>query len=522
MCKKLQFKKETMRFVVTTLAIFALIASGKAQLFTKIFEPSVFGCSLSPSPDQGYGVAAAKYDTLVLIKYNSSNVMQWSKTLTSDSGFVFGTFMATDDNGFILTFNQNYLNTSINVIKIDSAGNVEWSRKIYGFQTSINLPSHIVKSGDGNFLLAFNHYESNDTLSTGIVKIGSDGSIIWSSSLSQYNYATVESIDVSLDGSIFLAGSFVDYSTGDTDWFISKIHADGSNTIWSKRIGISGTDYLAECKVKATSDKGIIIGGTLVKTDIIDSDIYIVKLDSSGAISWGKQIESYESEALRNIICNQAGGYTLVGSVRYFGNHSQDVFMANLDSIGNLQFNTITGNIKEEFINQIFEVSPNEFLMTGFYSLYNNLPGSSFFSKGNLGINCGMQISGASAISSIPYISNNGILTDFDLSSDTVTVDEIEGQITTSDFCVSVGIFETENGASFSLYPNPAQNNIFINTEINENTGYAISNILGKVVLEGKISSNQKLVDISALPSGIYAISIQFGSELKVRKFLKE
>jgi len=40
--------------------------------------------------------------------------------------------------------------------------------------------------------------------------------------------------------------------------------------------------------------------------------------------------------------------------------------------------------------------------------------------------------------------------------------------------------------------------------------------------LEGKISSNQKLVDISALPSGIYAISIQFGSELKVRKFLKE
>lgn len=519
---KLPFKKETKRFAITTLVLFTLITSGKSQLFTKIFEPSVFRCSLSPSANQGYGVMAVKYDTLVLRKYNSLNAMQWSKTFTRDSGFVFGTFIATDDNGFILTSNQNSFNTSIIVIKIDSVGNIEWSRRINGFQTAIYMTSHIAKSGDGNFLLAFNHYESNDTLSTGIVKIGSDGSIIWSKSLSQNNYATVESIDVSPDGSIFLAGSVVDYFTGDSNWFISKIHANGTDTIWSKRIGITGPDYLVESKIRATSDGGVIIGGSLVKTNIIDSDIYLLKLDSSGTVSWGKQIDSYESEGLRNLICNQAGGYTLVGSVRYFGNHSADVFMANMDSNGDMQLNTITGNIKEEYIDQIFEVSPNEFLMTGFYSLYNNMPGSSFFSKGNLGINCGMQISGASAISLIPDISNGGVFTDFDLGIDTVTIDNIDHEIITSDFCVSVGIFETESNTAFSLYPNPAQNSIFINAEINENSSYIVSNILGQVVLEGIISSTQKVVDIKVLPSGIYTMSIQYGSELKVRKFWKE
>jgi hypothetical protein len=70
-------------------------------------------------------------------------------------------------------------------------------------------------------------------------------------------------------------------------------------------------------------------------------------------------------------------------------------------------------------------------------------------------------------------------------------VDEIHGQ---------------EN--SFILYPNPASNQLFIESEILEGSEFIIINMLGKKVASGRINGQTETVDISSLPPNVYILRI--------------
>ena len=61
---------------------------------------------------------------------------------------------------------------------------------------------------------------------------------------------------------------------------------------------------------------------------------------------------------------------------------------------------------------------------------------------------------------------------------------------------------------SFILYPNPASNQIFIESEILEGSEFIIINTLGKKVASGRINGKIKLADISSLPPNVYILRV--------------
>ena len=61
---------------------------------------------------------------------------------------------------------------------------------------------------------------------------------------------------------------------------------------------------------------------------------------------------------------------------------------------------------------------------------------------------------------------------------------------------------------SFILYPNPASNQLFIESEILESSEFIIINMLGKKVASGRINGKIKLVDISSLPPNVYILRV--------------
>ena len=69
-------------------------------------------------------------------------------------------------------------------------------------------------------------------------------------------------------------------------------------------------------------------------------------------------------------------------------------------------------------------------------------------------------------------------------------------------------IFENSINTTFSVYPNPATNSIWIKIpdEMNENYTIEIKNSLGQLMLQSK---SELSFDISGFPTGIYLISIQ-------------
>ncbi len=82
---------------------------------------------------------------------------------------------------------------------------------------------------------------------------------------------------------------------------------------------------------------------------------------------------------------------------------------------------------------------------------------------------------------------------------------------------VSNPTVETVNAA---IYPNPANNTLYVNTK--ENSNYQIVNLLGQSIQSGQLTNTLSKIDISSLPAGVYFINITNGQAVQKVKFVKE
>jgi len=73
----------------------------------------------------------------------------------------------------------------------------------------------------------------------------------------------------------------------------------------------------------------------------------------------------------------------------------------------------------------------------------------------------------------------------------------------------------------FSIYPNPANDILHINTSTSlVNESYAIINTLGQTVLIGKLENERSTIDVQTLQAGVYFLQINFNGAAVTDKFL--
>jgi PKD repeat protein len=86
----------------------------------------------------------------------------------------------------------------------------------------------------------------------------------------------------------------------------------------------------------------------------------------------------------------------------------------------------------------------------------------------------------------------------------------------------SVGIDEFNLNNSLMVYPNPTKNTIVITSKLNlTNKQFTISNIVGQIVLSGKLNNNETMLNLADLPNGFYLLNME-GSLDKSIKIIKE
>jgi len=85
-------------------------------------------------------------------------------------------------------------------------------------------------------------------------------------------------------------------------------------------------------------------------------------------------------------------------------------------------------------------------------------------------------------------------------------------------------INEVIDNYNVSIYPNPANDYLMINTTINENLNIEIYTIKGQSVMSADCTNNasEMRVDISQLPAGMYFISIANDQNNITKKFVKQ
>ena len=208
-------------------------ASGNKQ-WSKNFGGSNYdgGQSIQQTSDGGYillGVSQSNngdfsqnngaYDYGV-IKIDASGNKQWSKNFGGSNDDAGQSIQQTSDGGYILLgfsssnngdFTQNNGSSDYGIIKIDAAGNKQWTKKFGGSGSDEGYS--IQQTTDGGYVLFGGSYSSNGDFTQnngyydyGVIKIDMLGNKQWSKNLGGINYDAGQSIQQTSDGGYVLFG----------------------------------------------------------------------------------------------------------------------------------------------------------------------------------------------------------------------------------------------------------------------------------------------------------------------------
>ncbi len=219
------------------------------------------------------------------------------------------------------------------VMKLNSTGDITWQNGIGGsgldflFDLDVTSDNGCIIGGYSASGISGDKTEAsqggNDIW---VVKLNSSGTIQWQNNIGGSGSDNLKTVKQTSDGGYILAGSSdsgisgdkTEASQGTTDLWIIKLNSSGT-IVWQNTIGGAGSDFGSA--INQTSDGGYILGahsysgisGDKTEAAIGARDYWILKLNSTGNIVWQNTIGGTGDEAIGNIIQTSDGGYAIAG-----------------------------------------------------------------------------------------------------------------------------------------------------------------------------------------------------------------
>ena len=135
-----------------------------------------------------------------------------------------------------------------------------------------------------------------------------------------------------------------------------------TTSTWEKTFG--GAGYDIGSSVQQTSDGGYIITGET------DGNVYLIKTDSSGNKTWEKTFGGASYDIGWSVQQTSDGGYIIAGSTFSYGAGAGDVYLIKTDSSGNLTWEKIFGGADDDDGASVQQTSDGGYIIVGGTSSY--------------------------------------------------------------------------------------------------------------------------------------------------------
>ena len=187
----------------------------------------------------------------------------------------------------------------------------------------------------------------------------------WARAYGGPNYDNGGFIQQTIDGGYIIAGNTESFGTGANDFWILKLDHYG-NITWQKTYGGPYNDNAGS--IQQTSDGGYIVVG--ITNPFVAGwfyDIWILKLDSSGDVTWQKTYGGSNDDNAGSIQPTSDGGYIVAGSSDSFGSglYDYDFWVLKLDSSGNVVWQKTYGGAAEDRAGSIRQTSEGGYIVAG-------------------------------------------------------------------------------------------------------------------------------------------------------------
>lgn len=261
------------------------------------------------------------------------NTIDWQKTYGGDMMDIPRSICSTSDGGYVVvgtsfsgisgTKDEALIGgIDIWVLKMASNGIIEWQNTIGTVDDDV--PVKIIQTSDGGYILgAYSDGDiSNDKSENSmgvtdywVIKLSSSGNIEWDNTIGGSSYDYLNSMSLTSDGGFILAGNSTSSASGDktennaggADLWIVKLNASGTVS-WEETIGGSSAEGTA--RIIQLNDGNFCVAVSSTSNDNGDKDeisygggdVWLLKLDSVGGIIWQNTIAGTDLDSPRDLI----------------------------------------------------------------------------------------------------------------------------------------------------------------------------------------------------------------------------
>ena len=153
-----------------------------------------------------------------------------------------------------------------------------------------------------------------------------------------------------------------------SDMFIIKTDGNGIEQ-WKHTFGENGYDYGES--VEETNDGGYIISGWTTSFGSGLEDIYLLKVNNTGIVEWGKTFGGVNNEQSFSIDKTNDGGYIITGSTNSGNWSNKDVYLIKTDSQGDSLWTKTYGGIYDDEGHSVQQTIDGGYIITGFIQDFN-------------------------------------------------------------------------------------------------------------------------------------------------------
>ena len=362
------------------------------------------------------------------------------------------------------------------IVKTDESFNIIWETNLGG--NDFDVPYGVTETYDGGFVIAGLSRSSDGNVSANygeedywIVKVDSAGNLLWEKNFGGSDFDEARAVIELVDHSLIIAG-FSSSSDGDVvtpkgnqDFWVLRLNEFGA-FVWAFNYGGAATD-IATALIEDITGNIMILGETgSVNGDVSFnhgySDFWLIQINPEGLLLWEKSYGGTNLEVPTSIMQTSDSGFVMAGrSKSSDGDVSsnqgmEDYWIVKTDHDGNLEWEKAVGGSLNDGAECVIQTADTGYAVVGYTES----------SNGDIsGNNYGIADSWVVKLHEPPVIGMKDISTDY----------------------------------LYKLYPNPAHNEIYLNSSIQK---IKIFDLAGALILNEQNLNNK--VDITEFQSGTY------------------
>lgn len=323
--------------VLAALLVIQLISFARAQTFARAYggASAENALCIHQTSDGGYIVAGGVSGDMLVLKLDASGNITWQKSYATTVSEYAQSIQQTLDGGYIVAGNRrtsgSFGKTHIWLLRLDSSGNVTWNN-LYSAATN-DFVNSVQETLDGGFIVG--GYTSDPD--GWIFKVDSLGAVVFWKKYGGASTDQIASVRETSDGG-YVAVGFSNSFSASQDALILKLDSSG-NVTWAKTYG--GANDEEALSIQQATDGGFVAAGYLL-TNLGFQDLWVFKVNSSGALVWQKSYGGDLDDSANAIALTSDGGYLVAGITNSFASQNQG-WILRLNNGGDLSWQNTYG-----------------------------------------------------------------------------------------------------------------------------------------------------------------------------------